>query len=60
MHNNARRLTDKEQRDCDVIGTFKIYHTGLPVKLIIFVNVNRASDQVVLLHCAQVDPGFGA
>lgn len=25
IHNNARKLTDKEQRDCDVIGIDDIY-----------------------------------
>lgn len=68
IHNNARKLTDKEQRDCDVIGECLVVERAswtipstLNSLLTICIRIfHRAPDQVVLLHRAQIDPGLGA
>lgn len=55
VNNNQRRLTDKEQKDCDVIG--KISRPGQ--KLVLKITFHfRTLDQVLLLHRSEIDSGF--
>ena len=53
---SGRKLSDREKRDCEVIGNFLREIIFVPF-LMFFVYDFRTIDQVVLLHRSQEHPG---
>lgn len=54
LNHNARKLTDKEQRDCDVIGRFS-EHSPFIVQTDNFTLFCRTSYKIVFLHRTEIN-----
>jgi len=56
---SARKLTEREQRDCEVIGRVEVISLTLSV-IMDFIFLSRAPYSFILLYCSEEHPGLRA